>query len=699
MHHHPPSLLLLLLLAGGCGGGGTGRTPHTADTDTPAPGPRWWEALSPAAPAPFLPLLQVSLPEAQAPSHLQALPARGLVFVTDPDADTLWVLDSRYRHDPEGHCVSTAEWPELADADQRQGCPEGSVRIQRGALSTPGSLQAAAVDTVGLAALTLDTEGRLWWYDADILRGNPLDHLRPLQQLLPTEVALSGAASPRLAAAGDRLAVANGTDLWWLDRGTSPATLLAHETLPADALDLALLDGVAWVRTEAGLLRDGVLLDDTAGAADLDLVAGRAALTLPDQDAVVVLDPTSGAEVQRLSVARLRGPLAQDPLSGHIFVVTDAGLTEVATGATLAGDFVDVTVGAAHEVVALSAAGTVEVYGDDAALAEVTADLPPVALMAAAFVERPRAPENDVPCRGAGDETVQAFAAHVVQNAVLLEDLPAGVALGVTPHFARRALACEEYAALDALAGLSRASAGVLFHQVSTCDADDLACEADFLRAEADALADAGLDWTFSSGLSSRTGDWTAALHSISGQPGKYLFFGMSILPDLGHDGDPRAKDAWPLTERASAWWVAHTEAVAVRDAAPADAVAFYPGDNIPAFNLGSCANLLLRECHLLGEGEGSNLRAEDGAVLLLLTRRAVAERTAAASAWSFHLPDLGVYDYTDGASCSRSADGAWTGGEDCEAVTLQAWAAAVHTRYVLPGLARWAAPSALEEP
>ena len=118
--------------------------------------------------------------------------------------------------------------------------------------------------------------------------------------------------------------------------------------------------------------------------------------------------------------------------------------------------------------------------------------------------------------------------------------------------------------------------------------------------------------------------------------------------------------------------------------------IAILPGDNIPAFNLGGCANLWLYECHPLGRGSGHEISDEDIASLDLLLHRAIASTSdSGAHTWNFHLPDIALYDYTDG--CTESDD-RWVG-EHCEAGRLQTWLIDVHQRFVLNDRATWTGP------
>ena len=85
-----------------------------------------------------------------------------------------------------------------------------------------------------------------------------------------------------------------------------------------------------------------------------------------------------------------------------------------------------------------------------------------------------------------------------------------------------------------------------------------------------------------------------------------------------------------------------------------------------------------------------------DIAVLDLLLHRAITESvTSTVRTWSFHLPDIGTYDYTQG--CTQD-DRVWSG-EDCAGARLQEWLIDVDRRLVQGGLVRWPTPGALAQP
>ncbi len=83
-------------------------------------------------------------------------------------------------------------------------------------------------------------------------------------------------------------------------------------------------------------------------------------------------------------------------------------------------------------------------------------------------------------------------------------------------------------------------------------------------------------------------------------------------------------------------------------------------------------------------------------AVLDLLLHRAITEEVPAnVRTWTFHLPDIGTYDFTEGCT---EADGVWSG-ENCGGARLQEWLIDVDRRLVSAGLVRWTRPGDLEQP
>lgn len=669
----PAPLLASLLLA--CAG-----------EPEPEPGPEApppWEGLEAVALDPFRELVSTTLAGAEAPGALLTLPERSLTFALDSGA--VLVLDARYHHDPAGRCVDASSWSDLLDDEARGDCPEGSAWTRRGRLVAEEPTVAMAVDRSGLRIGMLGRSGALSLSNTDVLQGNPLHWLRPGAAVSLQTGALSQDA--RLAIDGDLALVADGEALWVLSATTGERVSTA--TLPGAAQAVAWGGGSAWALTEAGLWRDGAIV----GEAGLELAIGPDAAWVSQEGGVYGVDLSTG-ETRAIAVEGSSGPLAIDEGSGRLWLAVDGGVATADQDGELARYETDavlaMAMNSAHELVLLHGGGAVSVYADETELLGP----PPLRALIAAFIERPRTRDDDTPCRGA-DETVTRFAAQAVVNRPLLEDQPLPVALGLTPQFARRAADCRLEGVLQDLLESTRLEVGVLFHDLAE-GCEDTSCIAGFLAEEAAAVEALAGPPRWVSGLSPQAElglDWVEALEE-AGLPSRYLFFGMSTLPDLAHETDPRAKDPWPVTAgaRSAAWRVASAETVASVD--PDGWLILYPGDNTPAFNLGDCPNLLLRECHLAGAGGGPVVDADDVATLRLLLHRAVAER-ADVSTWTFHLPDLGVYPYTDGCEVE---DRAWSG-EGCQAAVLQGFAFEVYQRYVKNGLVSLDLPSELAAP
>lgn len=666
--------LLALLLA--CAGDGE-------EPDTGELGPDPWAGLEATPLDPFREIASLTLSGAEAPSRLRTLPERSLGFALD--AGSALVLDARYHHDPAGSCVDASLWPGWLDEEARADCAEGEAWTRRGKLSPPSPAVDLAVDRAGLRVGLLTRQGGLALASADVLGANPLHWLRLAEPVELETGALSGEA--RLALSATLALVGDGEALWALDPASGAA--LDRWTLDAPILALHLREEQPWALTEAGLWVGGTLLEEATGAA---LAEGPDAVWVGGEGALVRVDPATLA-VQRHAVEGALGPLAVDEL-GRVWAATADGVALLEDGAELAryeGEApVDLAMNSAGELVLLYAGGRVSVRVDDTTLAGDA----PLDVLITAFVERPRGAEDQVPCEG-DEESVREFASRAARNAPVLRDQPLPVALGLTPTFARRASTCELADTVAPLLALDRQEAGVLFHDLPDGCAEQ-SCLPTFLASEVEEVRLLAPAPSWASGLAPMDElgvDWVRALEAAEG-PDRVLFFGMSVLPELAHEGDPRAKDAWPVAAgtRAPAWRVSSLDTLAEGD--PAGWLTLYPGDNIPAFNLGDCPNLLLAECHLLGRGGAPVIAEEDVATLHLLLRRALAERSGP-STWTFHLPDLGVYEYSEGCDVQ---DRIWSG-EDCQAAAIQAFALEVHQRYALHDLVRLRLPSELETP
>ncbi|HND31014.1 MAG TPA: hypothetical protein PLA94_13500, partial [Myxococcota bacterium] len=343
---------------------------------------------------------------------------------------------------------------------------------------------------------------------------------------------------------------------------------------------------------------------------------------------------------------------------------------------------IDLLATTTHEILLLSD-GSLEVYADQQALQGP----PALQLWVAAFLERPRKEEDDVPCFGS--ESVAGFLKRAAAQAPMLRDLALPTALGLTPQVAQRVRDCGQGGRLHALTEDSRTEVGLLYHDLpEDCTGS---CYPDYLATEAEKLRALDLEPAWISGMAPQGDqglDWATGTEE-AGLPTTFLFGGMSLLPEVDHEGDPRAKDSWPwrASELSALRSFRSAESLAVDEEGP---FTFLPGNNIPLFSLKGCPNLFLRECQVLLQGGGQNITEEDIQLLDLLLHRALAVRGEGPATWYFHLPDLGQYDYTDGCSVE---DRRWSG---CEAALLQDWSFGVQQRFVLNHLVEPSLPSRL---
>jgi len=594
---------------------------------------------------------------------LHVLRERATTFALDRDG-TLSVLDAHYDHSPDRWCIDPSSWAGTGDAAWQGSCADGEVEVRRGRLDPGPPVRAVSVDEAGLRVFVLDAEGGLSVASADVLAGDPFAWLR----LEPyAALGVDGITEAAMVWDGQALHVATGERVTRLE-GDAVTT----SNLQGTVVSGVLAAGEPWWVTSAGVEHGGAL----EGVDAVDLVGTEQGAWIGTLEGVVSPDGTS------IGVDGSLGWLAHDERSGAVWVATEGGLVRLLDGEQTAVPLDHPVAGLAggpgHELVVWTG-DEVRVLVDEEAL---LAAGEPLEIWATTFVEKPQTPDQPGECLG--DEGLQARVALANENSAWLDDTPATWALGVTPNHLRTARACGLVDELEPILNHPRREVGALIHEEPE-GCDDVACTVDFLAEMGAELAWYGSVPTWTSALAPLSDlglDWRAAIVE-SGAPLRYLFFGLSILDEVPHHDDPRAKDAYPLdtSELAAAW--------------SEGGVSFYPMNNLPAFNLGGCANQLLLECHQTGQGFGHSLSAEDVAVLDLLLVRSLAVRGDGPATWSFHLPDLGAYDYT--TDCTV-ADGVWSG-EACQVTLLQDWLTDVHQRYVQNGLARWALPSELPRP
>ncbi|MFT5682541.1 MAG: hypothetical protein ACI8RZ_003459 [Myxococcota bacterium] len=644
-------------------------TPDTVATDT-ATTPTPWAELE-AVPLEGMRALMVTpLLSPVDLKRLATLPSRSLTAVLDgPD---VLILDPLYHQSSTAHCVSATEWPDWGHAERQGDCPEGQVQTRRGKLTPEVPAIDAAFDSVELTLTVLTADGSLQIADADLLGDNPLDFLRLGE---PVEIGLGALdTTARLAVSSGSVAIAAGTTL------TIDGAITA---LPGIASAVAWVDGGVWVLTDAGVWADG----EVVSASGSTMAAGEDAVWVGGSGSVSWIDRDSHA-VQTLTIDGATGPIAVD--GQRAYAATSDGIAVIEDGAEITRYLqdapIDLAIGPPHEILALTSA-EVQVFLNETALSGGDA----LDVVLTAFVEKPRNESSDADCRGDGT-TITSYVEQAMANHTLLADLPLPATIGITPFFAQRAAECDLIDTLTPL--VDAADVGVLYHSPTPddCDTD---CLAEWMAGEAAKIAALGVEPTWASGLGAKDDldDFTDLLRQ-SGGPDRYLFFGISALPEISHDADPRAKNSWPIEtgQRSSAWRIDHADELV--EGVAGGWLTVYPGDNIPLFNLGGCANLLLRECHQLGQGGSGDIEADDTTALTLMLHRALADRDGP-STFSFHLPDLGVYDYT--ADCTVT-DRVWSG-EECQGAVLQDWAMDVWQRHVLNGTARMSIPAELDRP
>lgn len=621
-----------------------------------------------------------------APSRLALLHGRGITAVADPQEGRVHLLDPRYRQSLATTCLPTAPFTAVDPRPDLQGdCPEGEVALHRGWVEGRGAPIDVAADEEDVSFRILTAASEVLRVEADVVEAHPWDWLRV------TDVIDTGLPMPlgegALAMMDGRVFVAVGPRLLTFE---PDGTLVGDETLPGTVRRLST-DGGLWARMDDAVWSPATGVVEAPGVMGLT-GDGAGGVWLVASGVVRHLDG-AGSVLGESTVDGLLGPVDRDPASGAVWALTAVGLARVDGGLVAfedVGPALDVGVNAAHEVVLLREGGAVEVYADETALGEGV----PLDVMLVTFAERPQSEPNDVGC--AGDEGIAGILSLLARNRRLLDDLPVTPTIGVTPYLVQRTESCGRLAELGvALAG--RTDLGVLHHEeIGDACADDPTCYADWLALREDRVRQLG-DPTWLAGLNahaSRGLDWVQV--AVDAGWSRTPFFSMNVLPDVDQEGDPRSKEVWPLVlpELPRAW----TQGSAFDPAVPGG-MAFYPGVSVAAFSLGACPGLLLAECRVTGGGAGAVL--DDEAIELVdlaLHRALAARREGQVNTWSFHLPDIGTYAYTEGC---LETDGRWSDDGDaiCQAARLQGFIEGVHGRLVLNGLARWASPRELDRP
>lgn len=673
------------------------RAPAEGDTFAPVP----WSDLPRVPLNPFRELIDTSLGDAVAPVAIVSGQTRPFALVLDPSAGRVHVLDSRYHHRGARDCVRITDWEDLAGSTHQGRCDSGEVEVGWGRMKPSATPVAVAIDETRLVVGVLGVDRRLYEASADATTGNPFDFMR-LDDGSRLDLPMKPAPGSTL------LAIDDGEV--WVGQG-SEVHRFAADGAPIDSLPvygtirgMAVVAGVPWVATDLEVRAGDRQVDDEGGA---DVAVGGEDVWVSRPDHAELVHFHADGSQTRVSVEGLTGPIAVDPSSGRVYAAVGQGVAVVDGEAEVARydtahTVVDLGLNPAHEIQVIEADGSVVVYVDETALSDVVEDgAPPVDLAIAAFVEQPRDAEHEFPChqgraRGSLEEVVQTALA----NRKLLADLPSTVALGIIPHAARRIDECGLTDEFRPVWDAPRTEPGILFHAQPDCTTGgpvDQSCYDDWFSSTIDDWETLGARSGWSSGLGSHGDsglDWVGGLKR-AGMPDRYLFYGMTLLSGIDHDSDPRAKDPWPLDLASlSAAWRANSAGEAATGSTSGWLV-LYPGDNVPVYILGGCADEFVAECQRAKRGGGTAIDDGDIAVLDLLLHRALAAPSAGGPrSFTFHLPDIGTYDYTAGCTVEGRV---WSG--DCSGARLQRWAFDVQQRFVLGGLAHWTLPSDLAEP
>ena len=624
---------------------------------------------------PFRERIAVHL-DAYSTAQLTAISLLPALAVTPVGGGAL-LLDARYRMAETYSCLDPSPFTDVVDGVDRHGrCAEGEVDLDRTHL---GEGVLSVVDEPASSRISvLQSGGRVRSATTDLLVGNPFDWLR-----LGEGVVLSGDPPTRLATdgAGGWFGTAGLILGHWGEDGER----LSELPLSESATGLVASDGFVWVATASGLVRnDGV-------AAEVPGVLGMAAgpgggVWVVTADLLAFVDG-EGERSSEIAVEGAVGPVAVDSRTFHAYVAVQGGVAVVAAADDIViyngVQPVDIAVNGSSEISVLGLDGTLRVYLDETASIEG----PPLQAWLTTFIENPRQVATLVACAGSEEGMVERMD-RAAANREWLDDVPARIALAVSPAAAAHAKRCAVGEELAALASGDRIATGVLFHDPPDCE--DQSCLNAGVAENLALVTDLGLNPTWMSGAAGwdTRGDWVLALAGLD-LPAVHAFLGLTALPEVGYD-DPRAKDALPWSgESGTAPWLAASASTA-GDHDPEGVLRMRPGSTLSIFNLADCPGLLQAECRIVGLGGGDTVTDDDLAVADLLLHRAAAHRAPDPdSSWYVHLPAIETFDYTE--TCVRTED-LWSG-EACEAAKIQAWLVDVQERLVMGGVVEWAEP------
>lgn len=635
------------------------------------PPPQAWEEAAAVDLGPMRPVRVGAIEGAEGVAGLRYEPRTALTFAIDPGADRIHILDEVWRHSARPRCIDAERVGEPDVPDWRGECEAGLVELHRGYVRLPNPVD-VALDSAGLAAWAVSASGVVARIELDLLADNSLGWLR-LGELRPTGLgARSAAWDGGLWLSTDDAVVRLDEDL------TVVESVSMDQPRFLDSADASVV-----------LARDGLHLGDSepiptpVAAAAGDFVVWWA------EDALIWSDGV------RVDFPEQPDSMAVDPVSGTAWVASLGDVSRVTREGERLSSGVNATallVTATHDA-ALADQDQLVVLNDEQAL--VDAESPPIYLTNIAFLETPRSFEDAIACDA---PNVDGDIARGLRTASfgreLMESLPGGWALGVTPRFAEGVLLCGQEERFSEWTDGPWES-GVLMHQSTACT--DMDCYGAFMSERVGRLRALGLAPTWIGGGSEHARQGLdPVLGALEVGLSRHLFFGLGLDPALDPEG-PTWKEPWPARPGDGSEVFFASSVADLPAGASSGLMSFYPGNSVRGFAMGACAGLLVRECSVLSAGS-DHFAESDIAALELLARHAVARRSQATTTWSWHLPDLTQFDYTEG--CSRDESGWWSADTaTCEATLLQELTWDLHQSLVLNGLARWAMPSELPKP
>ena len=538
-----------------------GSSEDTGDPTLPPP----WEVLSVQTPSPFRQIVNTEIEGAVDANDLLFFRRHSLVFVRDEAANRVHILDARYRHSGGVYCLPVGAFPEEERfAYQQESCAEGEVSLHRGFLQAESPIVAMSADSERSEIHFLTQNGLLYKLNVDLLEVSSFDYLRLPQESVSLGRSFTDHTNIRIA--GNWVWAASGNTLTAYDRLSGEERV--HHDLPGNHIDMEFLNGSALVATDQGLWQTDGLWEESLVATDLYRDANsRIWAVYPSEEKIVNLD-----EGTTIEILGLTGPIAGKSRAAGLWALAgDEVVVADETGVVSrfpVEDVIDIEGAAKVELTVLHSDGSVSAYFDETQLVGG----PPLSFVMASFVERPKSPAEDEPCTG-GESNVEGHVELAAKNLSFLKDLPAPVALGVTPHLARRARQCELEERLSRTLQSDIFEVGVLIHQaVETTCAEDPDCYAEFIAANVEVVESYGAGMAWASGMASHFesgADWVLGLVN-SGVTDRFLFFGLSILAHVEHDADPRSKEVYPIESRdqSSPWTIrsaaTSTELVAV---------------------------------------------------------------------------------------------------------------------------------------